>query len=90
MGFPGGFDGKESAYNAGNPGSIPRSGRPPGEGNGYQLQYSWLENPMDRGARRATAHGVAESDMTEQLNNKNKISIQEKRNVVVLRKSTKF
>ena len=41
------------------PGSIPRSGRSPGEGNGYPLQYSCLENPMDRGARWATAHGVA-------------------------------
>ena len=41
------------------PGSIPRSGRSPGEGNGYPLQYSCLENPMDRGAWWATAHGVA-------------------------------
>ena len=47
MGFPGGFDGKESAYNAGNLGSIPRSGRPPGEGNGYPFLYSCLENSMD-------------------------------------------
>ena len=66
-GFPGGSDGKESACNAGEPGLIPGSGRPPGEGNGYPLQYSWLENPTDRGAWRATAHRVAESDMTEQL-----------------------
>ena len=47
-GFPGGSDGKESAYNAGDPGLIPGSGRSPGEGNGYPLQYSCLENPMDR------------------------------------------
>ena len=46
-GFPGGSDGKVSAYNAGDPGSIPGSGRSPGEGNGTPLQYSYLENPMD-------------------------------------------
>ena len=45
--FPGGSDGKVSAYNAGDPGSIPGSGRSPGEGNGNPLQYSRLENPMD-------------------------------------------
>ena len=50
QGFPGGSDGKESAYNEGGPGLIPRSGRSPGEGNGYLLQYSCLGNPMDRGA----------------------------------------
>ena len=54
--FPGGSDGKESACNAGDPGSI--SERSPGEGNGYSLQYSCLENSMDRGARQATVHGV--------------------------------
>ena len=47
--FPGGSDGKASAYNAGDPGSIPGSGRSSGEGNGSPLQYSCLENPMDRG-----------------------------------------
>ena len=47
--LPGGSDGKESAYNAGDPGSIPRLGRFPGEGNGNPLQYSCLENPMDGG-----------------------------------------
>ena len=46
-GFPGGSDGKASAYNAGDLGSIPGSGRSPGEGNGNPLQYSCLENPMD-------------------------------------------
>ena len=50
MGFPGSSDNKMSAYNAGDPGSIPRSGRSAREGNGNPLQYSWLENPMDRGA----------------------------------------
>ena len=48
--FPGGSDGKASVYNAGDLGSIPASGRFPGEGNGNPLQYSCLENPMDRGA----------------------------------------
>ena len=47
MGFPGGSEGKVSAYNAGDAGSIPGSGRSPGEGNGNPLQYSCLENPMD-------------------------------------------
>ena len=49
-GFPGGSDGKASAYNAGDPGSIPGLGRSSGEGNGNPLQYSSLENPMDGGA----------------------------------------
>ena len=57
-GFPGGSDGKESTCNAGDLASIPESGRPPGEGNGKPLQYSCLENSMDRGAWRATVHGV--------------------------------
>ena len=101
MGFPGSLDGKESACNAGDPGSIPRLGRSPEEGIGYPLQYSWaslvsqmvknlpamretsvrslgwedpLEEgmathpsilawriPMDRGAWRATVHGVTKS-----------------------------
>ena len=50
LGFPGGSDGEESACNEGDLGSIPGLGRPPGEGNGNPLQYSFLENPMDRGA----------------------------------------
>ena len=48
--FPGGSDGKASAYNVGDPGSIPGWGRSPGEGNGNPLQYSCLENPVDSGA----------------------------------------
>ena len=48
--FPGDSDGKASVYNVGNPGSIPESGRSPGEGNGNPLQYCYLENPMDGGA----------------------------------------
>ena len=54
-------DSKESAHNAADPGSIPGLGRPPGEGNGNPLQYSCLENPMDRRAWQATARGVAKS-----------------------------
>ena len=61
IGFPGGSDGKESACKAGDLGSIPGSGRSPGEGNGYPVQYACLENPMDRGAWQATVHGVARS-----------------------------
>ena len=52
--FPGGSDNKESTCNAGDLGSIPRSGRSPGEGNSYPLQYSCLENSMDKGTWQAT------------------------------------
>ena len=57
-GFPGGSDGRESACNAGVPGSIPGSGRSLGEGNGNLLQYSSLKNSMDRGAWPATVHWI--------------------------------
>ena len=60
-GFPSGSEVKVSAYNAGDLGSIPGLGRSPGEGKGYPLQYSCLENPMDGRARWATVHGVTES-----------------------------
>ena len=59
--FPGSSDGKASSCNAGDPGSIPESGRSPGEGNGNPLQYSCLESPMDRGACWAAVHGTAKS-----------------------------
>ena len=58
-GFPGGSAGKESACNAGDAGLIPGSGRSPGVGDGYPLQYSWVDNLMDRGAWWATVRGVA-------------------------------
>ena len=59
--LPGGSDGKASVYNAGDLGSIPGLGRSPGEGNGNPFQDYCLENPMDRGAWQATAHGVTKS-----------------------------
>ena len=59
--FPGASDSKDSACNAGDLGSLPGLGRSPGEGNGNPLQYSCLENPMDRGACWATVHRIAKS-----------------------------
>ena len=59
--FPGGSDAKPSAYNAGDPGSIPGLGRSPGEGNGTPLRCSCLENPIDGGAWWATVLGVTKS-----------------------------
>ena len=59
--FPGGSDGKESACNVGDQGSIPGSGRSPGEGHGNSLQYSCLKNLLDRGAWWATVHGISKS-----------------------------
>ena len=61
IGFPDGSDGKESACSEGNLGSFPGLGRSPGGGNGNPLQYSGLENPMDRGAWWTTVHGVTQS-----------------------------
>ena len=60
-GFPGGSDVKAFAYNAGDLGLTPESGRSPGEGNGNPLLYSYLENPMDREAWKATVRRVAKS-----------------------------
>ena len=60
-GIPGGSDGKESTCNAGDLGSNPRSGRSPGERNGYPLQYFGLDNSMDRGAWWVTVHGGVKS-----------------------------
>ena len=61
LGSPGGSDGKESACSGGDPGSMPGLGRSPGGGNGNPLQYSCLENAMNRGAWQATVHAVAKS-----------------------------
>ena len=61
LGFPFGLADKESAHNAGDLGSIPGLGRSPGEGKGYALQYSGLENPRGRGACWAADYGVAQS-----------------------------
>ena len=61
MHFPGGSDGKESVCSVGDPGSIPGLGRFPGEGNGYPLHSSWLENPKNRGAWWVTVHRVAKN-----------------------------
>jgi len=61
MGLPGGSDGKELACNMREPGLIPGSGRSSGEGNGNPLQYSCLENPMDKGSWWVTVHGVTNS-----------------------------
>ena len=65
LGFPGGSDGKESACNVGDPGSIPGSGRSPGEGYGNPLQYPCLGNPMDRGAWWVAVHAIAKIATTE-------------------------
>ena len=61
LNFPGGSDSRDSVCNAGDPGSIPGSGRSPGGGNGNPLHYSCFRNPMNRGAWRATVLGVAKS-----------------------------
>ena len=61
VGLSGASDGKESACSARDLGSIPGLGRYPGEGKGYPLQYSCLENPIDRATWRTTAHGVTKS-----------------------------
>ena len=64
-GFPGGSEGKESACNAGDPGLIPGLGRSSGEGNGYPLQYSGLENSMDREACQAySPWGLSQKQLT--------------------------
>ena len=61
LGFPRGSGGKESPCNAGDTGSVPELGRSPGEGKGNALQYSFLQNPMDRRAWQAIVHRVTQS-----------------------------
>ena len=61
LGFPSGSKSKESTCDPGDPGSVPGWRRSPREGNGYPLQYSGLENSMDRGTWQATVHGFAKS-----------------------------
>ena len=73
--YPGGSDGKASAYNLGDLGSVPGSERSPGEGNSNPLRYSFLGNFVDRRVLRATVYGVTkELDTTERLNNNKKPS----------------
>ena len=67
MGFLGGSEDKASACNAGDPGLVPGLGRSPGEGNGSPLQYSCLENPMERSSAGYSPWGHKELDMTERL-----------------------
>ena len=67
LGFLGGSEGKDSVCNVEDLGSITGSGRYPGEGTDYPLQYSCLENSMDRGGWQVTVHGVTELDKTERL-----------------------
>ena len=74
MGLPRGLSGQESGCSTGDAGSIPGSGRSPGEGNANRLQYSHLENPTDRGAWCATVHRVAKS--WTQLNDREHTGIQ--------------
>ena len=61
VGFLGGSDGKEAACNGGDSGSIPGLGKSPREGHGYPLQYSYLENNMDKGSWWATVHGITKN-----------------------------
>ena len=75
MGLPWWLSGKESAFKAGGPASLPGLGRSSGKGNDYPLHYFCLDNSMDRRAWWATAHGVAESDVTEQLNSNKLLSM---------------
>ena len=73
---PSGSDGKESACNAGDPGSIPGWEDSPGEGHGKPLQYSCLENPMDRGDYQATVHRVTQNQIRlKQISTHRKINI---------------
>ena len=63
--FPGGSDSTASAYNVGDPGSIPGSERSPGEGNDNALQHSCLENPIDRGVWQAMVYGITQTRLSD-------------------------
>ena len=87
MGFPGGSDGKESACNVGNMGSIPGLGRSPGGGYGNPLQYSCLENPHgQRSLTGCSSRGRKESDTTEQLSTAQHMSLNCKSDVIKFKK----
>ena len=75
LGFPGGSEGRASACNEGGLGSIPGSGRSPGEGNGNPLQYSPLEKPMDRGAWWVTVQNLAPQNQQFEQDQKYKIEM---------------
>ena len=83
-GFPGGSDGKQSACNIGDPGSIPGLGRCPGEENGYPFQYSFLVNSVDRGTWRATVHGVSKSQTQPSTNTFSYLYLSVERDCVLL------
>ena len=85
-GFPGGSDGEESAHNKEDPDLTPGSGRSPGEGNGNPLQYSRLENSMDRETWQATVHGIAVNQTW--LSNYNSYLLEENERRVILAKGT--
>ena len=90
LGFPGGSAGKESACSVGDPGSIPGLERFPAEGNGNPLQYSCLENPMDREAWWATVHRVSQLDTSETTKQYIFTYLEKKRNSEITINITKY
>jgi len=86
------ISGKESACNAGDPGSVPGSGRSPGDGNGYPLQYSCLDNPMDRETWKAIIHGVAEiqTQLSTTTGEKNKLRCKNVKRILLQTKAAEI